>query len=92
MVQLYVVMTFVISMKIDLYSSYLFASILFTFLRRILRLVSYCFLLILKSRKKVLLTLKFTAFKTLQEGRKALNANYYYELNLSMTELSEKTG
>ena len=92
MVQLYVVMTFVISMKIDLYSSYLFASILFTFLRRILHLVSYCFLLILKSRKKVSLTLKFIAFKTLQEGRKALNANCYYELNLSMTELSEKTG
>ena len=58
MVQLHVVMTFVISMKIDLYSSYLFASILFTFLQRILRLVSYCFLLILKSRKKVSLTLK----------------------------------
>ena len=58
MVQLHVVMTFVISMKIDLYSSYLFASILFTFLRRILRLVSYCFLLILKSRKKASLTLK----------------------------------
>ena len=58
MVQVHVVMTFVISMKIDLYSSYLFASILFTFLQRILRLVSYCFLLILKSRKKVSLTLK----------------------------------
>ena len=58
MVQLHVVMTFVISMKIDLYSSYLFASILFTFLQRILRLVSYCFLLILKSRKKVSLSLK----------------------------------
>ena len=43
-------------------------------------------------RKKVSLTLQFTAFKTLQEGQKALNANYHYELNLSMTELFEKTG
>ena len=45
MIQLHIVMTFVIGIKIDLYSSYLFASVLFTFLRRLLCRGNYCFLL-----------------------------------------------